>query len=67
MTFLGQRSEEFRRDGEQLAARMTGRIKVEGVDTAFESFCLRGWRGWLSGLFGGPWAEGEGGVEVRGK
>lgn len=29
---------EFLRDGNQLAARMTGTIKVEGVDTFFESF-----------------------------
>ncbi|KAI0169933.1 hypothetical protein GGR52DRAFT_573982 [Hypoxylon sp. FL1284] len=30
--------EEFLRDGDQLAARMTGTIKVDGVDTEFESF-----------------------------
>ncbi|MCJ1456309.1 hypothetical protein MMC28_006669 [Mycoblastus sanguinarius] len=30
--------EEFLRDGDQLAARMTGTIKVDGTDTAFESF-----------------------------
>ncbi|KAK7742224.1 hypothetical protein SLS62_010775 [Diatrype stigma] len=29
---------EFLRDGDQLAARMTGTIKVEGADTEFESF-----------------------------
>lgn len=29
---------EFLRDGDQLAARMTGTIKVEGVDMEFESF-----------------------------
>ncbi|KAH9984588.1 hypothetical protein F4779DRAFT_632531 [Xylariaceae sp. FL0662B] len=29
---------EFLRDGDQLAARMTGTIKVEGVDSKFESF-----------------------------
>ncbi|KAI1100267.1 hypothetical protein F4804DRAFT_319496 [Jackrogersella minutella] len=29
---------EFLRDGDQLAARMTGTIKVSGVDTKFESF-----------------------------
>ncbi|CAH0047281.1 unnamed protein product [Clonostachys solani] len=29
---------EFLRDGEQLAARMTGTIKLDGVDTDFESF-----------------------------
>lgn len=31
-------SEEFLRDGDQLAARMTGTIKVDGADTKFESF-----------------------------
>lgn len=31
-------SHEFLRDGDQLAARMTGSIKVDGVDTQFESF-----------------------------
>jgi hypothetical protein len=31
-------SEEFLRDGDQLAARMTGTIKVEGTDTFFENF-----------------------------
>jgi hypothetical protein len=31
-------SHEFLRDGDQLAARMTGTIKVDGVDTEFESF-----------------------------
>ncbi|KAF2119504.1 hypothetical protein BDV96DRAFT_567735 [Lophiotrema nucula] len=30
--------EEFLRDGDQLAARMIGTIKVEGIDTFFESF-----------------------------
>jgi hypothetical protein len=30
--------EEFLRDGDQLAARMTGTIKVDGADTFFESF-----------------------------
>ncbi|CAH0051158.1 unnamed protein product [Clonostachys solani] len=29
---------EFLRDGDQLAARMTGTIKVDGVNTDFESF-----------------------------
>lgn len=29
---------EFLRDGDQLAARMTGTIKVDGADTDFESF-----------------------------
>ncbi|KAJ7868341.1 hypothetical protein B0H14DRAFT_3441263 [Mycena olivaceomarginata] len=29
---------EFLHDGDQLAARMTGTIKVDGVDTEFESF-----------------------------
>ncbi|OTA70055.1 hypothetical protein K449DRAFT_459870 [Hypoxylon sp. EC38] len=29
---------EFLRDGDQLAARMTGTIKVNGADTEFESF-----------------------------
>ncbi|KAI2615395.1 hypothetical protein GGR54DRAFT_642417 [Hypoxylon sp. NC1633] len=29
---------EFLRDGDQLAARMTGTMKVDGVDTQFESF-----------------------------
>lgn len=31
-------SEEFLRDGDQLAARMTGTITVDGVVTKFESF-----------------------------
>ena len=31
-------STEFLRDGDQLAARMTGTIKVDGADTQFESF-----------------------------
>ena len=31
-------SEEFLRDGDQLAARLTGTIKVDGTDTSFESF-----------------------------
>ncbi|KAF4460865.1 mitochondrial substrate carrier [Fusarium albosuccineum] len=31
-------SEEFLRDGDQLAARMTGTIKVDGVSTYFEAF-----------------------------
>lgn len=31
-------SDEFLRDGDQLAARMTGTIKVDGADTFFESF-----------------------------
>jgi hypothetical protein len=31
-------SHEFLRDGDQLAARMTGTIKVDGVSTDFESF-----------------------------
>ena len=31
-------SEEFLRDGDQLAARMTGVAKVEGVETFFECF-----------------------------
>ena len=31
-------SEEFLRDGDQLAARMTGTTKVDGIDTTFESF-----------------------------
>ena len=31
-------SEEFLRDGDQLAVRMTGTIKVSGTDTKFESF-----------------------------
>ncbi|PQE22393.1 mitochondrial substrate carrier protein [Rutstroemia sp. NJR-2017a WRK4] len=29
---------EFLRDGDQLAARMSGTIKVDGADTEFESF-----------------------------
>ncbi|OTB05360.1 hypothetical protein M426DRAFT_72884 [Hypoxylon sp. CI-4A] len=29
---------EFLRDGDQLAAHMTGTMKVDGVDTEFESF-----------------------------
>ncbi|KAK3937249.1 mitochondrial substrate carrier protein [Diplogelasinospora grovesii] len=29
---------EFLRDGDQLATRMTGTIRVDGVDTEFESF-----------------------------
>ncbi|KAL8793397.1 MAG: hypothetical protein Q9195_003983 [Heterodermia aff. obscurata] len=32
------RVEEFLRDGDQLAARMTGTIKVDGSETSFESF-----------------------------
>lgn len=28
----------FLRDGDRLAAHMTGTIKVDGADTAFESF-----------------------------
>lgn len=31
-------SHEFLRDGDQLAARMTGTIKVDGADAQFESF-----------------------------
>ncbi len=31
-------SHEFLRDDDQLAARMTGTIKVDGVNTEFESF-----------------------------
>jgi hypothetical protein len=31
-------SHEFLRDGDQLAARMTGTIKVEGADVEYESF-----------------------------
>ncbi|OTA98606.1 hypothetical protein M426DRAFT_325846 [Hypoxylon sp. CI-4A] len=31
---------EFLRDGDQLAARMTGTIKVGGADTQFESFFI---------------------------
>lgn len=31
-------SHEFLRDGDKLAARMTGTIKVDGTDTFFESF-----------------------------
>jgi hypothetical protein len=31
-------STEFLRDGDQIAARMTGTIKVEGVDNFYESF-----------------------------
>ncbi|KAH3911493.1 hypothetical protein HBH56_135580 [Parastagonospora nodorum] len=30
--------EEFLRDGQQIAARMTGTIKIEGVESFFESF-----------------------------
>ncbi|KAF2490249.1 hypothetical protein BU16DRAFT_530781 [Lophium mytilinum] len=30
--------DEFLRDGDQLAARMTGTIKVDGIETVFESF-----------------------------
>ena len=29
---------EFLRDGDQLAARMTGTIKLDDIETAFESF-----------------------------
>jgi hypothetical protein len=36
--FLIFGSHEFLRDGDQLAARMTGTIKVDGTDTFFESF-----------------------------
>lgn len=35
---LDNSSHEFLRDGDQLAARMMGFIKVEGIDTEFESF-----------------------------
>ena len=38
MSALTLLSEEFLRDGDQLAARMTGTIKVDGADTTFESF-----------------------------
>jgi hypothetical protein len=31
-------SEEFLRDGNQLAARMTGTMKLDGAETRFESF-----------------------------
>lgn len=31
-------SEQFLRNGDQLAARMTGTIKIDGAETAFESF-----------------------------
>jgi hypothetical protein len=37
-TVLYFTSHEFLRDGDQLAARMTGTIKVDAVDTEFESF-----------------------------
>jgi hypothetical protein len=30
--------DEFLRDGDRLAAHMTGTIKLDGFDTAFESF-----------------------------
>ncbi|XPS76095.1 hypothetical protein M3J09_008155 [Ascochyta lentis] len=32
--------EEFLRDGDQLAARMTGVVQLGGVETFFESFCF---------------------------
>jgi hypothetical protein len=35
---LNSASHEFLRDGDQLAARMTSTIKVDGVETEFESF-----------------------------
>ena len=38
MSALTLLSEEFLRDGDQLAARMTGTIKVDGAETMFESF-----------------------------
>jgi hypothetical protein len=37
ITVLGH-SEEFLRDGDQLAARMTGTMKIDGVESHFESF-----------------------------
>ena len=36
-SFVNILSDEFLRDGQMLAARMTGTIKVDGADTAFES------------------------------
>lgn len=36
--FFCNRSEEFLRDGNQLAARMTGTMKIDGVESKFESF-----------------------------
>lgn len=38
MTAFTLLSEKFLRDGDQLAARKTGTIKVDGTDTSFESF-----------------------------
>lgn len=38
LTPVGWNSHEFLRDGDQLAARMTGTIKVSGAETEFESF-----------------------------
>lgn len=35
---LTARRQEFLRDGDQLAARMTGTLKLDGAETAFESF-----------------------------
>jgi hypothetical protein len=35
---VNDRREEFLRDGDQLAARMTGTLKVDSVATLFESF-----------------------------
>lgn len=33
-------SHQFLRDGDQLAARMTGTIKIDGAATEFESFMI---------------------------
>ena len=60
---------EFLRDGDQLAARMTGTIKLDDIETAFESFMfgkVEGGSGrleWLCersvwGAVGKPWEEG---------
>lgn len=38
MMVLNTASHEFLRDGDQLAARMTGTIMLDGVDTEFEKF-----------------------------
>lgn len=33
-------SEEFLRDGDMLAARMTGTLKIDGIDSEFETFMI---------------------------
>lgn len=38
LTRIAYHSDQFLRDGERLAAHMTGTVKVDGVDMEFESF-----------------------------